>query len=87
MTKPWFDAKTGTILLDEYVTEMPSFRRIMADEVITANEVREQAERTITLLKQLEVMLAPETRQIATEALCELAVLYALHRGMQDNPR
>ena len=35
MDKPWFDPQTGTLLLDEYVVEMDSYRRIVEDETIT----------------------------------------------------
>ena len=79
MNRPWFDHETGTLLLDEYVAVMPSFQRIMADGVVTPAEVHEQAERTIERLKQLESLLSPEARIVATDALCELAVLHALH--------
>jgi hypothetical protein len=29
MDKPWFDQETGTLMLDEYVVEMDSYRRIV----------------------------------------------------------
>jgi flagellin-specific chaperone FliS len=78
MDKPWFDQETGTLLLDEYVLEMDSYRRIVEDETITDDELVEQTQRVTSLLRQLEDTLSPEAKAIATEALGELAVLNAL---------
>jgi flagellin-specific chaperone FliS len=66
------------LLLDEYVLEMESFRRIVEDETITDAELVEQTQRVVSLLRQLEEALSPEAKSIATEALSELAVLNAL---------
>ena len=78
MDKPWFDQETGTLMLDEYVVEMDSYRRIVEDETITDDELVEQTQRVASLLRQLEVTLLPEAKDLATEALSELAVLSAL---------
>ena len=76
--RPWFDRETGTLLLDEYVLQMDSYRRIVEDETITDEELVEQTQRVASLLRQLEEALSPEAKAIATEALGELAVLNAL---------
>jgi hypothetical protein len=78
MDKPWFDQEADTLLLDEYVVEMDSYRRIVEDETITDDELLEQTQRVASLLRQLEETLSPEAKAIATEALSELAVLNAL---------
>ena len=78
MNKPWFDPQTGTLLLDEYVAEIDSYRRIVEDEMITDAELVEQTQRVASLLRRLEETLSPEAKSLATEALCELAVLNAL---------
>ena len=78
MDKPWFDQETGTLLLDEYVLERDSYRRIVEDELITDAELVEQTQRVASLLQRLEEALSPEAKALATEALCELAVLNAL---------
>ena len=76
--RPWFDQETGTLMLDEYVVQMDSYRRIVEDETITDEELVEQTQRVASLLRQLEEVLSPEAKAIATEALGELAVLNAL---------
>jgi len=78
MDKPWFEPDTGALMLDEYVAEMDSYRRIVEDEAITDAELVEQTERVTSLLRQLEETLSPEAKAIATEALGEMAVLNAL---------
>jgi hypothetical protein len=65
-------------LLDEYVVEMDSYRRIVSSSTITDAELVEQTQRVASLLRQLEEALSPEAKAIATEALSELAVLNAL---------
>ena len=78
MDKPWFDQETGTLLLDQYVVEMDSYRRIVEDEVITDAELVEQTQKVTSLLQRLEETLSPEAKSLVTEALSELAVLNAL---------
>jgi hypothetical protein len=84
MNRPWFDPQTNLLLLDEYVTSMPSFQKAMADSIVTDDELEEQTQRTIHLLKKLEGMLSPEARETATDALSELAVLFALQQRHQS---
>jgi hypothetical protein len=76
--KPWFDPQTGTLMLDEYVAELDSYRRILEDGTITDDELAEQTQRVTSLLQQLEGSLSPEVKAIATVALGELTVLNAL---------
>ena len=76
--KPWFDPQTGTLMLDEYVAELDSYRRTVEDGTITDAELAEQTQRVTSLLQQLEGSLSPEVKAIATVALGELTVLNAL---------
>jgi hypothetical protein len=78
MDRPWFDEQTGTLLLDDYSVEMDSYRRIVEDGTITDAELLAQTQRVMSLLQQLEEVLSPEAKALATEALSELAVLSAL---------
>jgi len=78
MDRPWFDEQTGALLLDDYAVEMDSYRRIVEDDTITDAELLAQAQRVMSLLQQLEDVLSPEAKALATEALSEPAVLSAL---------
>jgi len=77
--KPWFDPNTGHLLLNEYIVGMDSYQEVMEDEILTDDELVKQTERVVSLLQELEATLSLEAKPIATEALCELAVLNALN--------
>jgi hypothetical protein len=78
MDRPWFDQETDVLLIDEYIAEMDSYKRIVEDGKITDTELLEQTLRVATLLRRLEEALSPEAKALATEALGEMAVLNAL---------
>jgi hypothetical protein len=80
MSRPWFDEATGILKLDEYVQDMPSFLKVLEDGIVTDDELDRHAHRVLGLLQQLDERLPPDLRDLATETLCELAVLYALQR-------
>lgn len=78
MDRPWFDQETDVLLIDEYIVEMDSYKRIVEDGQITDTELLEQTLRVVTLLRQLEDALSPEAKVLATEVFGEMAVLNAL---------
>ena len=78
MDRPWFDQETDVLLIDEYIVEMDSYKRVVEDGKITDTEFLEQTLRVVTLLRQLEEALSPEAKVLATEAFGEMAVLNAL---------
>lgn len=80
MTRPWFDPETRMLMLDEYVEEMPSYKKITEDQRVTDDELDEQIQRVIALLQQLDAELPAAIKALMTQALCELSVLYALQR-------
>jgi hypothetical protein len=55
--KPWFDRETDVLLIDEYIVEMDSYKRIVEDGKITDTELLEQTLRVVTLLRRLEEAL------------------------------
>jgi hypothetical protein len=83
MSKPWFDAKTGHILFDEYIADMPSFQAIAGDDIVTEEELVQQSARVMDLLQRLQSELRPEVQELAGDVFCELAVLHALHAKLQ----
>ena len=84
MTKPWFDAETGHLLFDEYVADSPVYKTITRDKVVTEEELARQAEHVVGLLRRLQSELQPQMQELVGEALCELAVLHALHAKFQE---
>lgn len=77
MDKPWFD-DSGMLLLDDYVMQSASYQRVNDDHQVEDEEIAAQAQRVAELLKQLEGLLSPEAKAVATDALSELAVLSLL---------
>ena len=78
----FFD-ESGTLNIDDIILEQPSFKKIMEDGVVTDEELAEQKERVIDLLKKLEHNLSPEQIDQVRELLAEISVLVAV-RNMYD---
>jgi hypothetical protein len=66
MDRPWFDQETDVLLLDEYIVEMDSYKRIVEDGKITDTELLEQSltriihERLRRLLKERAISIVPD---------------------------
>lgn len=73
----FFD-ESGTLNIDDLILEQPSFQKIMEDGVVTDEELAEQKERVIALLKKLEQNLTPEQIDQVRELLAEISVLVAV---------
>ena len=61
--------KEGILNIDELVAQRPTFRKIMEDQIVTDDELTNQANLVVNLLKKLEQTL-----------LAEMSVLYAIHQ-------
>jgi hypothetical protein len=84
MSKPWFHAETGHLLLDEHVMERPSFQKVISDSAITDNELAEHAIHVADLLRRLETDLPAQSRELVRELLCEMAILQALQTKVRQ---
>lgn len=73
----FFD-ETGTLNIDDLILQQPSFKKIMEDGVITEEEITEQKERAITLLKKNEQNFTPKQIDQIRELLAEISVLVAV---------
>ena len=78
----FFD-ESGTLNIDDLILQQPSFKKIMEDGVVTDDELAEQKERVIFLLKKLEQNLSPEQIDQVRELLAEISVLVAV-RNIYD---
>ena len=78
----FFD-ESGTLNIDDLILEQPSFKKIMEDGVVTDEELAEQKERVIALLKKLEQNFTPEQIDQVRELLAEISVLVAV-RNIYD---
>ena len=73
----FFD-ESGTLNIDDLIIQQSSFKKIMEDGVVTDEELAEQKERVIALLKKLEQDLTPEQIDLVRELLAEISVLVAV---------
>lgn len=81
----FFD-KDGFFRLDELVAESASFQKIMADQIVTDEEVAEQAAQVLQLYRELENEFPPEQLRKIADVIVQTGVLYAIskHKELQD---
>ena len=73
----FFD-ESGTLNIDDLIIQQSSFKKIMEDGVVTEEELTEQKERVIALLKKFEQNSTPEQIDQVRELLAEISVLVAV---------
>ena len=69
--------KEGILNIDELVAQRPTFRKIME---VTDDELTNQANLVVNLLKKLEQTLSPGQLSEVENLLAEMSVLYAIHQ-------
>uniref|UniRef100_UPI003FEED7D6 hypothetical protein n=1 Tax=Prevotella sp. TaxID=59823 RepID=UPI003FEED7D6 len=74
----FFD-KNGVLNLDEAVMDIDSFKTIMADGIVTDEELKAQSDRVIGILHDMEKRYSPEQLKEIKQLLAETAVLYAIY--------
>lgn len=74
----FFD-KNGVLNLDEAVMDIDSFKTIMADGIVTDEELKSQSDRVIGILHDMEKRYSPEQLKEIKQLLAETAVLYAIY--------
>lgn len=74
----FFNTK-GLFDIDEMVVNNESFKRIMEDSVITAEEVKTQSDKVIALLHEMESKYSEEQLAEIKNLLVEASVLYAVY--------
>src|SRR6516165_10527078 len=85
----WLDPKTDAPLLQRYARRMKSFLTAMADGIIEKHELKEQEERLVALMKEVEPKLEDSLHEKVTNLLCELAVydlMQMLHTMQEARP-
>lgn len=74
----FFD-KNGVLNLDEAVMNIDSFKTIMADGIVTDEELKAQSDRVIGILHDMEKKYSPEQLKEIKQLLAEASVLYAIY--------
>lgn len=78
--------KEGFLNIDEIVANRPSFKAIMADSLVTDEELAAQSELTIAALRKVEALCNPEQQAAVADAIAELSVLFTVYHihNVQD---
>ena len=74
-----FFNEDGILNIDEMVEKNASFQHIMADGVVTAEELKAQAEKIISLLHDMESKYSKEQLSEVKSLLAESGALYAAY--------
>lgn len=79
----FFD-ESGGLNIDDLILQQPSFQKIMEDGIVTEEELLEQKERVIALLKKFEQNSTPEQIDQVRELLAEISVLIAVQNQCSE---
>ena len=74
-----FFNEEGILNIDEKVMSNTSFKNIMEDGIITAEEIKSQSDKVVALLRDIEARYTPEQLAEIKELMVESSVLYAIY--------
>lgn len=74
-----FFNEKGILNIDEMVANNDSFKRIMEDNTVNENEIKEQSDKVVAMLHQMEKEFSEEQLLKVKELLVETSVLYAIY--------
>lgn len=77
--KKLFDEK-GLLNTEDLIMNAPSFQKIVEDQVITEEEIREQSERVANIIKVIEEKFDDEQIELVRNLLAEVSVFVAITR-------
>jgi hypothetical protein len=86
----WLDDKSGAPLIEGYARRLSSFMNALADGKVEETEVKEQEERLVELMREVEPLLDAEQHAKVTELLCELTaydIMQILNSLEQSRPK
>ncbi len=86
----WFDETSHEPLIDKYARQLDSFIQTMADGIVEDREIKEQEERLIHLMKEVEPLLDDTAHAKVTQLLCELTaydIMQMFHSLQEARPK
>ena len=78
--KEIFFNEDGSLSINRTIMSQPSFMRIMEDEVVTDDELREQSNRVVGLFRQVEDSFTDEQKKLVRDLIVESNVLNAIYK-------
>jgi hypothetical protein len=86
----WFDEESQKPMIETYARQLKSFIQTMADGKVEKKEIKDQEERLVSLMKEIEPQLEPELHEKVTQLLCELTaydLMQTLYRMQEARPK
>lgn len=73
-----FFNEEGMLNIDEMVVNNESFKNIMKDGIVTENEIKNQSDKVVAILRDMEARFTKEQLIEIQNLLVESSVLYAV---------
>lgn len=77
-----FDSN-GMLDLGEIVANNPAYKSIMADGIVTDEELKAQAEAAVKSLRRLQEICNEEQQSAIADAISDMAVLFAVYHNYE----
>ena len=74
----FFDEK-GILNIDEMVVNNASFKNILEDGIVTEEEIKNQSDKVLSILHEMEAKYSKEQLEEINSLLVESSVLYAIY--------
>lgn len=74
-----FFNEKGILNIDELIMNNASFKKIMEDGIVTEEEIKEQSDKVVALLHDMEKKYSEEQLNKIKDLLVESGVLYAVY--------
>ena len=74
-----FFNEKGILNIDELIMNNASFKKIMEDGIVTEEEIKEQSDKVVALLHDMEKKYSEEQLNEIMDLLVESGVLYAVY--------
>lgn len=74
-----FFNEKGILNIDELIMNNASFKKIMEDGIVTEEEIKEQSDKVVALLHDMEKKYSEEQLNEIKDLLIESGVLYAVY--------
>lgn len=75
-----FFNEKGILNIDEWVANNDSFKKIMEDGIVTDEEVKDQSDKVVSMLKEIEAKYTEAQLAEIKKLLAETSVLYAVYQ-------
>lgn len=73
----------GFVDIDEMIAQEPSFQKIMEDGIVTEEELRQQSDTVLALLREVENRLSEDDQLLVKKIFAETNVLSAIYNYYQ----